>query len=141
MFASRVVRHQPAEERRQQALAVLDDARDDLLGVERRRLLAEIDVAVDLAEKIETANIGNPVGVREPPQGSAEADTTDRAHQGTSPIEPVAVNHCDVCPNAGVLGNVSIKVIAYFDREVFCADPVEELPDLMIPGIGNRYHF
>ena len=83
-------------------------------------LLRTAEVAREVAEGGEAY----PVGVREPPQRSAEADTTDRAHQGTSPIEPVAVNHCDVCPNAGVLGNVPIKVIAYFDREV-C----------------NRYHF
>ncbi len=51
----RVIRHQSAEERRQQAHAVFDDARDDLLRIERGRLLAEIDVAVDFAETSDTA--------------------------------------------------------------------------------------
>ena len=40
-----VVGDEPAEERRQQAHAVVHQARDDLLGVEGRGLLAEIDVA------------------------------------------------------------------------------------------------
>ena len=48
-----VVGHQPAEEGRQQRLAVVHQARHDLLGVEGRRLLPEIDVAVDLAGEVE----------------------------------------------------------------------------------------
>ena len=54
-----VVGHQPAEERRQQAHAVFDEAGDDLLGVERGRLLAEIDVAVDFAGHAEHGDVGD----------------------------------------------------------------------------------
>ena len=43
-----IVGHEPAKERRQQTHPVVDDARHYLLGVETRRLLPEVDVALDL---------------------------------------------------------------------------------------------
>ena len=74
-----VVGHEPAEERRQQAHAVRDDARDDLLRVERRRLLAEVDVAVDLARHPEHGHVGNLARVRERPERRREARRCARA--------------------------------------------------------------
>ena len=69
-----VVGHQPAEERRQQVLAVLDEAGDHLLGVEGGRLLAEIDVAVDLAGQLDDGEVGDAVRVRQRPERRVEAD-------------------------------------------------------------------
>ena len=69
-----VVGHEPAEERRQQAHAVRDDARDDLLRVERRRLLAEVDVAVDFARHSEHGHVGDPARIRERPERRSETD-------------------------------------------------------------------
>ncbi len=74
-----VVGHEPAEERRQQAHAVLDDARHDLLGVERRRLLPEIDVALDLAGHAQDRHVGDPVRIGERPERRPEADRPNRA--------------------------------------------------------------
>jgi len=44
------------------------------------------------------------------------------------------------CSDGGVFGNVSVKVIAYFDLEVFRSDAIEELPDLRIASIYDRYY-
>jgi hypothetical protein len=62
-----VIRHQPAEEGRQQGLSVIDQARDDLLGIESRGLLAEIGVSVDLAHHLDHAEIGYAMGVGQRP--------------------------------------------------------------------------
>ena len=136
-----VVGHQSAEEWRQKLHSVVNEAGNDLFGVKGRCLLAQVDVARDLAEKIEAADIGDPVCVRESPQGRAKADTTDRAHEGTGTFESVAINHCDIRPDSGVLGDVSVEGFADLDLEVFRADPVKKLPDLGIFGIHDRYHF
>ena len=44
-----VICHQATEEGRQQCLPVFQQAGDDLLGIEGRRLLSEVNIAVDLA--------------------------------------------------------------------------------------------
>ena len=65
-----VIRHQPAEERRQQRLSVHQQAGDDLLGVEGRGLLAEVDIAVDLAGLGEHRHVGELVGIGQRPQAA-----------------------------------------------------------------------
>ena len=62
-----VIGHQTAKERRQQRRAVLDDTGDDLFGVEGGSLLAEVDIAVDLAGEPEYGEIGYAVGIRQAP--------------------------------------------------------------------------
>ena len=86
----------PAEERGQQAHAVIDDARDDLLGVERGRLLAEIDVAVDFAGRSHHGHVGDLVRIRERPERRAEAEAADRLPQLARRLEPVAVGGNDI---------------------------------------------
>ena len=61
MLAASVVGDEPAEKGRQQAHAVLDDARHDLLRVEGRRLLPEVDIALDFACHPEDRDVGNPM--------------------------------------------------------------------------------
>ena len=73
-----VIGHEPAEERRQQRHPVFHQAGDDLLGVEGRRLLAEIDVAVDLAGQPEHGEVGDAVRIRERPERSPKADSANR---------------------------------------------------------------
>ena len=43
-------------------------------------------------------------------------------------------------PTAGVLGDVAVKAIADLDLELLRGDVVEELPDLRILAIDDRYH-
>ena len=69
-----VVRHEAAEERRQQAHAVVANAGDDLLGVERGRLLAEIDEAVDFADDSRGDDVGDLARVGQRPDGRAKAE-------------------------------------------------------------------
>ena len=81
-----VIGHQPAEERRQQGLAVVDQARDDLLGVEGGGLLAEIDVAVDLADhRRATSMSADAARIGERPERRAETEPPDRAHEACAP--------------------------------------------------------
>src|SRR5436309_1411901 len=125
-----IVGHQPAKEWGQQPHSIVDQTGDHLLGVEGGCLLSQIDVARDLAEKIEAADVGDAVRVRQTPQRRLEPGSADGAYQGTSAIETVAVDHCDVCTDSGVLGDISVEGGARFDLEVLCTDPIEELPDL-----------
>ena len=74
-----VVGHEPAEERRQQAHPVLDDARHDLLGVEGGRLLSEVDVALDLAGHAQDGDVGDPVRIGERPERRRRSRSTRTA--------------------------------------------------------------
>ena len=102
-----VVGHQLAEERRQQAHAVVDDAGHHLLGVERRRLLAEVDVALDLAQAADHRQVGDAVRIGQRPQRRAKADAAHRAQQRLGALEVLAVGGDDVGADRGVLGDVA----------------------------------
>ena len=113
-----VVGHEPAEERRQQAHAVGDEARDDLLRVERGRLLAEIDVAVDLARHSEHGRVGDLARVRERPERRLEADAAHALRQRARGLTLLAVDGRDVGADLRILGDVAVVAVADLDLEV-----------------------
>ena len=127
-----VVGHEPAEERRQQLLPVLDEAGDDLLGIEGGRLLAEIDVAVDLAESADDGHVGDAVRIRERPERRAKADGANRTRQLARLLEALAVDQRDVGADRGVLGDVALEAVGHLDLEVLRGDMVEQLLGLRV---------
>ena len=86
-----VIGHQPAEEGRQQGLAVIDQARDDLLGVEGWGLLPEIDVTVHLADHLGDVDVGDAAGIGERPERGAETQPPDRTHELARLLEPAVL--------------------------------------------------
>ena len=135
-----VVGHQPAEERRQQARAVFRDARDHLLGVESRGLLAEEDAAVHFAEHIGREGLRQPVRVRERPQRSSEAGGAHRSHQLARGLEPIAVDCSDVCADGRVFEHVALVAIADLDLEALRAETIEQRPYLAVVAVDERHH-
>src|SRR5689334_22196843 len=87
-----VIGHEPAEEWRQQRLAVHHQAGDDLLGVEGRRLLAEVDVAVHLPGQVQLLHLGKLMRIRERPERRAKAKATNREREPARTLEPIAVD-------------------------------------------------
>src|SRR5438477_2569126 len=140
-FGLGIVSHQAAEERRQQLHSIVDETGEDLLGVKDWCLLSQVDVASDLAERIEAADVRNAMRVRESPQRRPEAGRTHRSRQRTSLFQLITIDHCDICTNRGILGNVALKALAYLNLEVFCSDPVQKLLDLRISVIDDGCHF
>src|SRR6185369_7617491 len=76
-----VVNHESAEERRQQAGPVSDDACHHLLGIKGRALLAEVDVAVDLAQTRDDGKVGNLMRIGQRPKRRPKADVANRTSQ------------------------------------------------------------
>ncbi len=135
-----VVSHEPAEERRQQAHAVRDDARDHLLRVERRRLLAEVDVAADLARHPEHGHVGNLARVRERPERRREARVAHRLRELARGVAPLAVDRRDVRADVRVVRDVAVVARADLDLEVLCPDPIEQRTNLVVVAVDERHH-
>ena len=117
-----VVGHQLAEEGRQQAHAVLDEAGDDLLGVEDRRLLAQVDVALDLAQPADHRQFADAVRIGQGPQRRAKAQAAHAAHQRLRALEAGAVGEQDVGADRRVLGQVARVHRGQLDLVAFGAD-------------------
>ena len=130
----------PAKERGQQAHAVIDDARDDLLGVERGRLLAEIDVAVDFARRSQYRHVGDLVRIRERPKRRAEAEAADRLPQLARRLEPVAVGGNNIGADLGILTDVAVIAIADLDFVLLRRQAIKQRPHLRILAIDERDH-
>ena len=137
-----VVGHEAAEERGQQAHPVVDDAGHDLLGVEGGGLLSEVDVAFDLSDHFQHADVRDPVRVGEGPQRRPEAHRPYRARQLLGRFQALFdVDPRDVGADGGVFRDVPVEVIGHFDLEALRRDVVEELPRLRVLAVHERDHF
>ena len=107
-----VIGHEPAEERRQQAHAVLHEAGDDLLGVEGRGLLAEVDVAVDLAQS-RRQRPGRRSGANRPAPRAACGIRWREPHAASlrAASQALAVDQRDVGADGGILGHVAVEAV------------------------------
>ena len=113
-----VVGHKPAKERRQQRLPVLHKACHDLLGIERRGLLAEVDVAIDLAGEVEDGHVRDAVRIRKRPERGAKADGSNRARQFSCKFQPLAVDQCNIGTHRGIFGHIPVKGVADLDFKI-----------------------
>ncbi len=135
-----VVGGEPAEEGWQQAHAVVHQAGDDLLGIEGRGLLAEIDVPVHLAGGSQDRDVGHAVRIRERPDRRAEADRPDAPTQVARRLPAVAVDRDDVGADVGILGHVPIVPLAHLDLELLLGDPIEQLSGLGVLPVHQGDH-
>jgi hypothetical protein len=135
-----IVGHQATEEGRQQLHSIVDKTRNDLLGVKDWCLLSQVDVASDLAERIEPVDVRQAVRVRESPQRRPEGDRAPLAL--ANELVP-ADRHRSLryMRQPKHPQKRRAQSSAYLNLEVFCSDPVQELLDLRIFGIDDGRHF
>ena len=135
-----VIRHQPAEERRQQGQPVFHDTRDDLLGVKRGRLLPEVDVAAHLAGEPEDGEIGDAVRIRKPPKRRVKPVGADRPSKVASLFEPLAIDQRNVGADRRVLRYVPLEAMADLDLKILSSDVIDQLLCLRIRRVDDRNH-
>ena len=134
----RVVRHQSTEERRQQAEPVFDETRDDLLRVERRRLLAEIDVAVDLTQSADHREVGDLMRIGERPQWRVESERAHVCREASRTFASIAVDAGDVRANRRIFVHIAFESIGHLDLEVLRTDQLDQFLRLHIRRIDDR---
>ena len=135
-----VVGHQLAEEGRQQAHAVLDDAGRHLLGIEGGRLLAQVDEALDLAQAAGHRQVADAVRIGQRPQRGGKADAAHRAHQRLGAFEVIAVDPQDVGTDRRLLADVALVAVAELDLVALGADLRQQRVDLRVGCIDHRHH-
>lgn len=134
-----VVRHEPAEEWRQETHSVLDETRDDLLGVVTRGLLSQIDVALDLADELEGADVGDPVRIGERPERRVESAGADCARQRARRLAALAVDERDVGADRGVLRDVAVEAASDLDLVALAGELLDQLagPQILCVDDGD----
>ena len=135
-----VVGHQLAEKRRQQAQPVLDDAGRHLLGIEHRRLLAQVDVPLDFAEPADHGQVADAVAVGQRPQRRAETQGPHRPHQALGAFQLRTVGEDDVGADRSVLGHVAIEVADDLDLVAVGRDVLQQFLRLRIGRVDDGHH-
>ena len=134
-----VIGHQPAEEGRQQRSAIFHQAGDHLLGIKGRRLLTEIDVAVDLASQAQHGHVRNPVRIGQRPERRAKADLAHGSREPARFFEAFAVDQRNIGADRRVLGDVALEAVGRLrSRSSPRAMLIEQLLRLRV-GLGRRW--
>lgn len=93
------------------SLPIVHQAARNLLGVESRGLLAEIDVAVDVAGQRHNVHVGNAVRVGERPKRCLEAQPPDRANELPCVFDHAAFDGADISADRRILPHIAGELL------------------------------
>ena len=136
-----VIGHQAAEERRQQALAVFDNACSDLLGVVGGCLLTEVDEPRHFTDQAEILDVRRAKGIRQRPKWYVVAGGADGMGERAGGLPALAVHGDHVGAYIRILVDVAVVIVAELDRVISPVTLFDQIPGLRILGVGYYDNF